>query len=113
MNMIWVTGGKYWGFRFLRDGGYRDPLPAYDEVFSMVEDEPEVYRRVGDKVALRFSDPLQRKDTAGRTIPHEFVIFGSSADRVSSVEDGIRLLWPLVADEFARIWDAPSPPSAG
>lgn len=113
MRLIWATGGKHWGFRFLRDGGYRDPLLAYEEAFSLVEDEPEACRRLGDKVALRFSDPLKRKDAAGRIIPHEFVIFGPAADEIDSVEDGVRLVWPLFADEFAQVWDAPRPPSAG
>ena len=74
MSLIWVTRGRTWGFRFLRDGGFKDPLPVYEEAFSGVEDEPEVWNRVGEKVALRFPDPLERKDLAGRVIPHDFEI---------------------------------------
>lgn len=48
---------------------------------------------------------------AGRVIPHEFVVFGPLADGIDSVEDGLRLVWPLVADAFARVWDLPKPPS--
>ena len=47
MKLIWATRGRTWGFRFLRDGGFEDPLPVYDEAFSEVGDEPEVCRRVG------------------------------------------------------------------
>lgn len=114
MSLIWATRGRIWGFRFLLDGGFEDPLLEYDTAFSGVEDAPEVCRRVGEKVALRFPDPLGRKDTAGRVIPHEFVVFGSLADEVDSVEDGLRLVWhqPRVAAEFARIWKLPAPPSA-
>lgn len=113
MSLIWATRGRNWGFRFLRDGGFQDPLPEYDAVFSGVEDEPEAWRRVAEKVALRFPDPLGRKDAAGRVIPHEFVAFGPLAEGVASVADGLRLIWPLVAEEFARVWDRPTPPSSG
>ena len=54
---------------------------------------------------------MKRQDVAGRVIPHEFVAFGSSADGIDSVEDGRRLVWPLVADEFDRL-KLSKPPSA-
>ena len=111
MKLIWATRGRTWGFRFLRDGGFPDPLPEYDKVFSGVEDAQEAWRRVGKAVALRFPDPLGRKDVAGRLIPHEFVAFGPLADGIDSVEDGLREVWPLVAYEFARVWELPKPPS--
>ncbi|WP_327243244.1 hypothetical protein [Streptomyces sp. NBC_01320] len=112
MSLIWATRGRTWGFRFLRDGGYKDPLRVYDDVFSGVADELEVWRRVAEKGALRFPDPLGRQDRAGRIIPHDFVVFGSLADKVDSIEDARRLIWPQVADEFARVWELPQPPSA-
>ncbi len=111
MSLIWATRGRTWGFKFLLNGGFPDPLPEYDKVFSSVKDEPEVCQRVGEGVALRFSDPLERKDLAGRVIPHEFVAFGPLADQIDSVEDGRQLVWPLVADEFERVWELPCPPS--
>lgn len=112
MSLIWATRGQHWGFRFLRHGGHPDPLPAYDEVFSAVEDEPELCLRVGDKVALRFSDPLQRTDAAGRVIPHEFVIAGAPAEGIESVEAGRALVWPEVADEFEEAYQLDKPPAA-
>ena len=112
MSLIWVTRGRTWGFRFLRDGGYKDPLRVYDDVFSGVEDEPEVWCRVAEKGALRFPDPLGRRDRAGRIIPHDFVVFGPLADEFDSVEDARRLVWPQVADEFEEVWKLPKPPSA-
>lgn len=113
MNLIWATRGKTWGFRFLRDGGFKDPLPVYDDVFSDCADEPSVCRRVGDKVALRFPDPLQRRDAAGRVIPHDFVVLGPLTAGIDSVEDGLRVVWPLVRDEFEEIWALPKPTHAG
>jgi len=113
MSLIWATRGRTWGFRFLLDGGFTDPLPEYETAFVGVEDAPKACRRVGGRVALRFPDPLGRKDTAGRVIPHDFVVTGPLADEIDSVDDGLRLVWqqPRVADEYARIWDSPEPPA--
>src|SRR4051812_17984590 len=107
MSLIWLTRGRNWGFRFLLDGGFKDPLSHYEAVFSEVRDEPEVCHRVGEELALRFPDPLGRKDRAGRVIPHDFVVAGPLAEEIGSIEDGLRLVWrqPQVADEFARVWE--------
>lgn len=66
---------------------------------------PEARRRDGDTVALRLSDPDGRCDQAGRVIPQDFVVFGSLAGKVHSIEDGLHEVWPLVADRFAEVWD--------
>jgi len=110
MKLIWATRGRTWGFRFLRNGGFADPLPVYEDVFSAIEGGPEVCRRVGERLALRFPDPSGWKDRAGRVIPHDFVVFGPLIDRIDSVEKGRQLVWPLVADEFSRVWQLPKPP---
>lgn len=111
MKFVWATRGRTWGFRFLRDGDFEDPLPVYDDIFSGIGDEPTVWRRVGENGALRFPDPLGRRDVAGRIIPHDFVILGPSVREIGSVEEGLRLVWPLVADEFDRVWQLPKPPA--
>ncbi|MBU1586688.1 MAG: hypothetical protein KKH51_01935 [Actinobacteria bacterium] len=105
MSFIWATRGKTWGFRFLRDGGFIDPLPEYDKAFSQMDDEPDAWARVGNVVALRFPDPEHRRDAAGRTIPHEFVLFGTLAKKVRSTDDGLAAIWPLVADEYGRLYN--------
>jgi hypothetical protein len=116
VSLIWATRGRTWGFRFLRRGGFEDPLPIYDTAFSGLAERSEVRARVPgtgrhpELVALRFPDPLGRRDRAGRVIPHEFVVFPPLADAVRSVEDGLRLVWPLVADDFERVWELPKPP---
>ncbi len=111
MSIIWATRGRSWGFRFLRDRQLPDPLTEYDNVFSGVGDGSEAWSQVSNKVALRFPDPLGRKDQAGRVIPHDFVVFPPLSTEVMSIEDGLRLVWPLVAEEFDRVWDQPRPPS--
>ena len=118
MSLIWATRGRVWGFRFLRNDASGDPLALYDTAFAEVEDTTEACRRVAaagpqpEMVALRFPDPLGRRDQAGRVIPHDFVVFRPLADEIESVEDGVRLVWPLVAEGFARDWELPKPPSA-
>ncbi|MGZ8178711.1 hypothetical protein ACXVUM_12360 [Williamsia sp. SKLECPSW1] len=109
-SMVWATRGRAWGFRFLLDAGLSDPLPDYERALADLGDEPATWRRHGEQVALRFPDPLGRRDSAGRVIPHEFVLFGDLAARVDSVEDGLNTVWPLVSEKYAQVWDASDPP---
>lgn len=110
-QLIWATRGRSWGFRFLLNAGLPDPLPEYERAFADLEDEPTTWHQATGFAALRFSDPLRRKDTAGRVIPHEFVLFGDMADAIESVEDGQNRVWPLVAEAYARLWNSERPPS--
>lgn len=110
VDFIWATRGRTWGFRFLRSGGLTDPLDMYEQAFSTIGEQPEAWRRLDDQVALRFPDPERRHDAAGRVIPHDFVLFGAWAEGIDSLEAGIGRIWPVVANEFARIWDASDPP---
>lgn len=109
MTFLWATRGRDWGFRFLRDGGFEDPLPHYEAAFSQMDSELEALRRTGEGVALRFPDPGSRTDSAGRVISHDFVVYGSKALDITSVEDGLQKIWTTVAEEYARIWDASEP----
>ena len=106
---IWATRGKNWGFRFLRTAGRANPLEIYEAAFSGVGDTTEAFRGTADTVAFRFLDPERRRDAAGRVIPHEFVLFPPLSDGVGSVEEGLRLVWPLVSDDFARDWEQARP----
>ena len=118
MTLIWATRGRDWGFRFIRNDLAVDPLAFYDSAFAGIEDASEVRRHITETraqpamVALRFDDPDGRKDRAGRVIPHDFVVFDALADEVDSVEAGLRRIWPLVSDDFERIWQLPEPPSS-
>lgn len=106
MSLIWATRGRNWGFRFLRDGGFADPLPVYDAAFAGIEPGPRAFRRVGTTVAVRLPDPSGRKDAAGRLIPHEFVVFAPLSHQVDTVDDALELLWPRFADEYETVWDS-------
>ncbi|MPM79090.1 hypothetical protein SDC9_126121 [bioreactor metagenome] len=111
VNLIWATCGKSWGFRFLLNGGYSDPLLAYERAFADLQSQRAACRRLDEQVALRFPDPLNRRDEAGRVIPHDFVVMGPLADKINSVNDGLREIWPLVAEVYDQVWDAASAPS--
>jgi hypothetical protein len=112
VTFIWATRGRTWGFRFLRRGGLPNPLAVYEATFAEVGDELELWRRVGDKVALRFPDPEGRRDAAGRVIPHDFVLLGSCVDGINSFEDAFQRIWHEVAPEFERVWERNEPPPA-
>lgn len=111
-ELIWATRGRSWGFRFLLDGGLPDPLPEYERVFAGIEDEPTAWRRAAGKAALRFPDPDGRRDTAGRVIPHEFVVPGDLANGIQTADEGRQQVWPLVEEAYARVHRAERPPLA-
>jgi hypothetical protein len=111
VNLIWATRGRTWGFRFLLDGGFSDPLLVYERAFAGTQGDVAVCRRMGDELALRLRDPLNRTDDAGRVIPHDFVVRGALSNELRSVDDGLREVWPLVADVFASVWDATVAPT--
>ena len=111
-GLIWATRGRTWGFRFLLDGGLSDPLLEYERVFAELGDDVSACSRVAGKVALRFPDPLRRRDAAGRVIPHDFVVSGDVTSKIQSVDDGMQQVWPLVEAAYARVWDAEGPPTA-
>jgi hypothetical protein len=85
---------------------------VFERTFAGLESEPTTCHRVAEAVALRFPDPLGRRDASGRVIPHEFVVFGDLADDINSPGDGLQRVWPLVAEAYAEVWDAEGPPSA-
>ena len=115
MTMIWATRGRTWGFRFLERGGLDDPLNVYEEAFAGIGGEHEVFRRTGAMIAVRFLDPAGRRDSAGRVIPHDFVILGPPqlVDSIDSVDAGRAAIWPGVSDRFEAAWLASEPPSVG
>ena len=112
MSLIWAACGRRWGYRFLLDGGYQDPLPHYERAFANVPDDGATCRKIGNRVVLRLPDPLNRKDTAGRVIMHDFVVMGPDAASITSVDDGLEEIWPIVADAYSEVWDADKAPTA-
>lgn len=109
MTFIWATRGRTWGFRFLLDAGLEDPRTEYLRHFASVENVMPAFKRNGDVVVARFPDPLGRRDSAGRVIPHEFVVFTPTSTAISSAEEAVRELWPQVEGTFKRVWDGPDP----
>lgn len=109
--IIWATRGRRWGFRFLFDAGLKDPLGTYDHLFDGVSETATAFRREGTTAIFRFPDPEGRRDTARRLIPHEFIVFGDSNASIDSAEAGQRLVWPLVSEIYAQVWESAEPPT--
>ena len=109
--IIWATRGRHWGFKFLLDAGLKEPLHTYDHLFEGVSERASAFRREGTTAVLRFPDPEGRRDTAGRVIPHEFIVFNDATAVIDSAEAGQRVIWPLVAESYSRIWETKEPPS--
>lgn len=105
-SFIWATRGRRWGFRFLRDGGYEDPLPVYEAAFAGLTDQQDFCHQVSQALVLRFPDPEGRKDHARRIISHDFVIRQTGSSELPTVEDAPRIAWATVSAEYARLWDA-------
>lgn len=106
---IWATRGKNWGFRFLRTADRPNPLELYEAAFLGITHLREAFQETADSVAFRFLDPENRRDAAGRVIPHEFVLLPPLPSSVTSVDEGFQLVWPLVKDDYARNWEQSSP----
>lgn len=111
MSLVWATRGRDWGFRFLLTGGFSDPLLTYERAFSGLPAGEAAIQVIGGVLALRFMDPLDRRDRSGRPIPHEFVLTGPDVVQVRSVDDGIQKIWPLVADYYEEVWAESAAPS--
>lgn len=110
MSLIWATRGRYWGFRFLLSGGFSDPLLTYEQAFEGAATGNSVIQQLDGITALRFPDPLGRKDRSGRVIPHEFVLTGNEATQIGSVEEGLQKIWPQVSEYYALVWAKSSAP---
>lgn len=105
MTLIWLTRGKSWGFRFLRDGGFEDPLPEYERVFREVPDGSPAMASSRHVIGVRFPDPDRRQDAAGRLITHEVVIYPPFSDGITTVRDAVARVWPIISAEYAERWD--------
>lgn len=108
MNLIWATRGRTWGFRFLRSGGLANPLEVYEAAFNGSDGAPFTFTQRAETLAVRFPDPEERKDRAGRVIPHEFVVLAPDHLRFSDCESARAELWHEVEAEYVTIWDRAS-----
>lgn len=110
MNILWATRGHTWAFSFLRNDFDVEPLLAYDAGFEGFPEDSEGCFGRSNLLALRFFDPEGRSDFSGRSIVHEFVVAGDDIADINTLDEGRRRIWPVVADEYAKIWNSPEPP---
>jgi len=88
----------------LRTGGAANALELYENAFRGMEGSSEMLQSYGVTWAVRFLDPEERRDRAGRVIPHEFVVLDGD-QYFDDVAAARAELWPRVADHYATIWD--------
>lgn len=105
---IHASRTKNKGFKFFKDGSLDSPMSEYNKAGFANNTDPTMFKRYGDnneKVALRFEDPLGRKDFAGRVIPHEVILPKTLADGVETLQQGIDKVWPSIKDSYGDLYD--------
>jgi hypothetical protein len=113
-DVLWSSRGKDWGFRILQHPRSNcDWLEVHDTVFANSKDDERFYTRTQVRtgltkrercVGLRFLDPDSRCDSAGRVIPHEFIVFGQSSSAFDDHADWARTLWQMVREKYATLY---------
>lgn len=112
-DILWSSRGKDWGFRILQHPNFEyEWLDVYKEVFANSKDDERFYKRTQVKIGLtkkeecvgiRFLDPELRCDSAGRIIPHEFIVFGQSSLALKDHTDWVQL-WPIISEKYAKLY---------
>lgn len=112
-DILWSSRGKDWGFRILQHPTTFecDWLDVHKAVFANSKDDEGFYERTQVRIGLiekkcvgiRFLDPELRCDSAGRVIPHEFIVFGQSSLALEDNTDWVHL-WPIVSAKYAILY---------
>ena len=112
-DILWSSRGKDWGFRILQHPTTFecDWLDIHKAVFANSKDDEGFYERTQVRIGLiekkcvgiRFLDPELRCDSAGRVIPHEFIVFGQSSLALEDNTDWVHL-WPVVSEDYAILY---------
>ena len=114
-DILWSSRGRDWGFQILRHPTIFECewLDVYKEVFGNSKDDEGFYLRtqvwIGQSkkvecIGIRFLDPELRCDSAGRVIPHEFIVFGQTSSFLEDNTDWVHWLWPIVSEEYAILY---------
>lgn len=109
-RVIYAAKPKNQGFQFLDRGGLADPLVEYDKAGFNDDRDLDFFKNYGDrneKIALRFKDPEERKDRAGRPIFHEAILPATLAEGIQNRSQAISKVWPLVRDTYGDVYESP------
>lgn len=112
-DILWSSRGKDWGFLIIQHPTTFecDWLNVHKAVFADSKDDEGFYERTQVRIGLiekkcvgiRFLDPELRCDSAGRVIPHEFIVFGQSSLAFEDNTDWVHL-WPIVSAKYAILY---------
>lgn len=112
-GVVHFARGKNKGLRFLSRGGLTNPTAEHIKGFGD-ETTPDnlktdTHRRYGtnnEKIAVRFTDPENRRDASGRRIVHDVILPEEHAkDLGSNDTQVIRRAWKLVRPDYNKFWE--------
>jgi hypothetical protein len=108
VDIMYSSRGRDKGYAFLRDGSLENPSTEFVNS-GLAEAGYESFKRYGDdneKIAARFTDPLNRKDFAGRPIGHDVILPKSMTENVNNIDDVVEKTWPLIKDIFQGFYES-------
>lgn len=115
-TILWSTRGRDWGFRMLLlpQLSCSDWLDAHHRMFqeNTVTEEYQVNQgniKLSSNltvpyIALSFPDPEQRKDRAGRIIPHEIALFGEEIQAFQDIRSAVNEIWKTLSSTYAILY---------
>lgn len=115
-NILWSTRGQNWGFRLLLlpELDCSDWLDARHSMFREGKSAEEYFFNQGDirlssnltvpYLAFSFPDPEQRKDRAGRIIPHEVALFGEETKAFQDIQSAVDEIWKILSSNYAILY---------
>lgn len=115
-TILWSTRGRDWGFRMLLlpQLSCSDWLDAHHRMFqeNTVTEEYQVNQgniKLSSNltvpyIALSFPDPEQRKDRAGRIIPHEIALLGEEIQAFQDIRSAVNEIWKTLSSTYAILY---------
>lgn len=115
-NILWSTRGRDWGFRMilLPSLNCNNWLDAHHRIFQESRATEEYKVDQGDiklssdltipYIALSFPDPEQRKDRAGRIIPHEVALLGEEIRAFQDIRSAVDEIWIILSSTYANLY---------
>lgn len=112
-SIIHIARGKYAGYKTLAKGGVKDSTAQIIKattqngigIDSLSADSMVRFGKNSEKIYTRFTDPLGRKDFAGRPITHDAILPELKAIGVKTFEQARDLVWDEVKDSYQTFYE--------